>query len=62
MDQGPFAREVAQSGSCPYSCSPLLPLHTSWDESLDKAVPELESGFVCELAQAKSVLGAVLTT
>lgn len=60
--QGPFARQVAQCGSCPRSYPPLLPVHTSWDQSLDKAIPELKPGFVCELAQAKSVPGPVLTT
>lgn len=41
--------------------TPLLLLHTSWDQSLDKAIPEWEPGFVCELAQAKSLPGATLT-
>ena len=45
MGQGPFARQVAQCGSCPYSYPPLLPLHTSQDKSMDKAIIELEPGF-----------------
>lgn len=61
MVQSSLARQVAQWGSGTCSYLPLLLLHTSWDQPLDKAIPELEPGFVCELAQANSVLGVALS-